>query len=344
MSAVYVFAAGICAFASAFVAGRGLGAGVQRALAATRGELVLPPLSPQRRGDIRIRLESQCMRIANAARRVLGYYLRNGAESLQRPVAFVLSKPAVARTVADAVHLLQRRGVVATCEGMASVEIAALVAVAAGVLAVSRSMLAAVLAVICTVLVSRIVLTHEIDKERELLREQVPDALRCMEACLHAGLSLPQTFNEVAQELAQPAKEPFAQVTRDLDMGCSMSDALVRFRSMAGLPELAFVAMALDVQYACGGSATPVLRAAEDSIARGLDLRRSLRVQTAQARLSAQIVAAMPFLLLFVISAVSPGFLSPFFQSSLGVGLLACAIAMQAAGMLLVRRVLAMEV
>ncbi len=49
--------------------------------------------------------------------------------------------------------------------------------------------------------------------------------------------------------------------------------------------------MALDVQYACGGSAAPVLRSAEESISR-FDLRRSLRVQTAQAKL-AQIARAI---------------------------------------------------
>ena len=56
------------------------------------------------------------------------------------------------------------------------------------------------------VVVLRVVLTRAIEKERAQLREQVPDALRCMEACMHAGLSLPQTFSEVAQQIDQPAR------------------------------------------------------------------------------------------------------------------------------------------
>ena len=46
----------------------------------------------------------------------------------------------------------------------------------------------------------------------------------------------------------------------------------------------------------------------------------------------------MPFALLFVLSAVSPGFLDPFFSSTEGVALLAAALGMQALGVALVKR------
>ena len=123
-------------------------------------------------------------------------------------------------------------------------------------------------------------------RARRFLRDQVPDALRCMEACLHAGLSLPQAFAEVAEEMEAPAKESVSRVSRDLDLGFSVEQSLSRFRDSSEIEELAFVAMALDVQYVCGGNAKPVLQSAEDSVARSLDLRRLLRVQTAQARFS----------------------------------------------------------
>ena len=86
------------------------------------------------------------------------------------------------------------------------------------------------------------------------------------------------------------------------------------------------------------------MRSAEESVSRDLDLRRSLRVQTAQAKLSAQIVSIMPFALAFLLTAVDPGFLSPFFESSMGLCVLVIAVCMQATGVLLVRRMLALEI
>ena len=84
-----------------------------------------------------------------------------------------------------------------------------------------------------------------------------------------------------------------------------------------------------------------VLDAARDSVEGELALRRSLKVQTAQAKLSAQVVSVMPFALVAVFSLVSEDFLSPFFASPAGWALLGLALGMQAAGVGMVRRVLA---
>ncbi len=75
-----------------------------------------------------------------------------------------------------------------------------------------------------------------------------------------------------------------------------------------------------------------VLDAARDSVEGELSLRRALKVQTAQAKLSAQVVSVMPFALVAVFSLVSEDFLAPFFASASGWALLALALGMQAAG------------
>ena len=87
-----------------------------------------------------------------------------------------------------------------------------------------------------------------------------------------------------------------------------------------------------------------VLDAASGSVESQIELRRSLRVQTAQAKLSARVVSVMPFVLIALFSLVSDGFLEPFFESALGLATLALALGMQAAGIAMVRRMLKVEV
>ena len=106
------------------------------------------------------------------------------------------------------------------------------------------------------------------------------------------------------------------------------------------MPEILFVSVALEVQHRSGGSMQQVLEAARESVATELSLERQLRVQTAQARLSAQVVTVMPFLLVGAISLLSPGFLGPFFSSVTGLLLLLVALGMQVAGVLIARRML----
>ena len=48
----------------------------------------------------------------------------------------------------------------------------------------------------------------------------------------------------------------------------------------------------------------------------------------------------MPFVLIALFSLMSPGFLSPFFESMAGMALLAAALVMQVAGVVLVHRIL----
>ena len=69
-------------------------------------------------------------------------------------------------------------------------------------------------------------------------------------------------------------------------------------------------------------------------------LAQAHKVQTAQAQLSARMVTFMPFVLVALVSLVSPGFLMPFFASFAGLALLAVAQVMQAAGVMLVHRML----
>jgi len=181
------------------------------------------------------------------------------------------------------------------------------------------------------------------ERRQVLLREEVPEALRSMGVCFRAGLSLSQTLKQTAAEMGDGIGTLFARAAARLDTGCSPTEALAVFRDQRGLPELSFVAVSLDVQHQSGGSLATVLEAARESVEGELELRRSLRVQTAQAKLSARIVTLMPFILVALFSLVSDDFLAPFFSSPAGFVLLGAALAMQVTGVVLVRRMLDVE-
>ena len=209
---------------------------------------------------------------------------------------------------------------------------------------VAGSVVAAFAVAACAVALAVVVVRSAQDKRRSAVREAVPDALRAMGVCFQSGLSLLQTFQQVAKETDGPLRTLFARGSHLLETGRTSSEALDVFRSGAQVPELAFVAVALDVQHQTGGSISQVLDAARDTVESELELERSLHVQTAQARLSARIVSVMPFVLVALFSLVSEGFLEPFFNSAAGVALLLVALSMQAAGVLAVRRMLRVEV
>ncbi len=184
---------------------------------------------------------------------------------------------------------------------------------------------------------------HE-EKREQALREAVPDVLRAMGACSQVGYSLQQSFVQLTSETAEPMKSLFASAVHDLEMGKTTSQALETFRNEIRVSELAFVAVAFEIQHRSGGSLRSVLESARDSVESELELKRNLRVQTAQAKLSARIVSIMPLALITIFSFLSPGFLDPFFESWTGFSLLVLAVLMQLGGIFAVRRLLDVEV
>lgn len=270
--------------------------------------------------------------------------LRHGVPAL-KPFAETMLRISQVRSVVEkAVEAFRERGVVTTCEALLSLATVVLLIVVALCWLATKTLLSGIAVSACVIALAVMQLNSLDDRRTDAIRNAVPDAFRSMESCFQAGLSLLQTLRQVAKESSGPLKNVLLRASHQLEMGGTTARALAELKSVQSVPELAFAAVALDVQHQTGGSLRQVLESARESVEGQLALRRSLRVQTAQAKLSARIVSIMPFILLALFSLVSEGFLDPFFESVQGVCLLGLAFLMQAAGILTVRKMLAVEV
>lgn len=261
-----------------------------------------------------------------------------------RPAARrLMAVPAVRQAAEGAVLLLEERGRAAQGEMLVSLLLAASALAAAIATLVSLSPACGIAAGCLAAFGGVAYVRNRASKRSMAMREQIPDALRCMGTCFRSGLSLLQTLQQTAKECGGALGQLFGVAARRLKMGAAPAEALAVMRSGDEVPELSFIAVALDVQHQSGGSIAPVLETARDSVVSELDLMRSLRVQTAQAKLSASIVTVMPFILVALFSLLSPDFLEPFFSSLAGMALLALALIMQLSGVLAVRRMLRID-
>ena len=280
---------------------------------------------------------------ALSLRGLVAWRMRNGFPFAFPATNLLMRIPAVKGLLEEAVVFCKARGWASTCETVGSVLLVVLCALALLIGVLTRSPVAAFATPLCVVVILSALASNAKDKRQEAIREAVPEALESMAACLGSGFTLLQTFNQVSGDIPGPLGETFARSAHVLEVGGSAERALSELREGAHASELAFVAVALDVQHQSGGAMRQVLDAATDTVKGELALRRSLRVQTAQAKLSARVVVVMPFVLIAAFSLASPGFLMPFFSSVFGYALLSAAIVMQVAGIVLVRRALAVE-
>ena len=270
----------------------------------------------------------------------LARILRNGIAPASAMARAASRVPAAASYLAEIAWLARSRGYETDSERVGGVVfVAAGVSFAFGWLATASPVFGLMLAA-CFVVGLGIAARHTRERELEAMRESVPEMLHAMSACRHAGYSLLQSFHHLAQEMTGPLGRLFERAESDLATGRTVPEALQRLRRDSSLPELAFVTAALEIQHQTGGSLQKIIDSACDSVEGELALRRSLRVQTAQARLSMRLITIMPFVLIGLFSLISPGFLAPFFASALGLAVLGVAMGMQLAGVLAVRRML----
>ncbi len=283
--------------------------------------------------------------LAPTRREQLILRLKGGVGLLRRPAGWLCGRvPYIDDACENAVMLLDERGLAFTKEALLSLLMAASLAVlAVGWLFAGSPVFGVALS--CIVFIGALAFVrNKSDKMNAAMREQVPEALRSLSMSFRSGHSLPQTLSDSAREIDGYLGHLFSVAADRLEMGATPSEALAVMRSNPRVPELSFVAVALDVQHRSGGSIAPVLESATESVEGELKLMRSLRVQTAQAKLSASIVTVMPFVLVALFSLMSPDFLSPFFSSFMGMALLALALIMQMTGVLIVRRMLKVDV
>ncbi len=287
---------------------------------------------------------SEAAALSGAESDKMQHLLRNGIHPLF-PLAKLTLKISFAR------HFIVRIQSVLEEHDIASSRIALMSLVIGGALTIfvattmiSGSWVFAITCIfLCLILINTWVNKQQ-DRYRERLREELPSALQAMNACFCIGYSLPQIFEQVALDLDGPLKDVFQRSASVINAGGTIEEALETLKEQTDESELFFLATALEIQHRTGSSLSQVLEVVRQSVDDQLELKRLLQTQTAQAKLSAQIVTIMPFVIIGVFSLVSEGFLEPFFASTMGILLLAIAIAMQAMGILLVRKLLHVEV
>lgn len=275
----------------------------------------------------------------------LAWLLRNGIPFLKRPCNFLIQNINFIKNYFNDIYdVLKENYNYCNVVSIASLFIFVSILLAIFVSFVFNSIIAGIALFLCICVSLSTWMHSRKDKKKEKIRNDIPDTIRSMSACFGAGYTLIQTFNQLAKESNGEIKKLFNNCCHILQMGGSISESLHCIRSNTDVEELNFIAVALEVQHQTGGSIKPVLDSAKDMIENKLELIRMLHVQTAQAKLSARIVMILPFVLIALFSIISPGFMMPFFTSLLGFLFFLVACVMQAAGLIIIKKMLKVEI
>src|SRR5919109_5200071 len=189
-------------------------------------------------------------------------------------------------------------------------------------------------------LVLRVALNRRADK----MREQLPDVLTIMASSLRAGHSFLQALDTVAREIPQPAAVEFQRLVAEIRLGRPAEDALEALADRVGSPDFRWAVLAVNIQREVGGNLAEILDNVSDTLRERAMMRRQIKVLTAEGRLSAWVLACLPFALTLYMFAVNPDYISLLFTSQVGLIMLGVGGVLLVLGILWMRKIVDIDV
>jgi tight adherence protein B len=174
--------------------------------------------------------------------------------------------------------------------------------------------------------------------------EQFPEALDLLGRAVRAGHAFTTGLEMIAKESAEPIAGEFRTAFEEQNFGLPLRDALLNMAERVPLIDVRFFVTALLVQKETGGNLAEIL----DSLARVIRERfriyREVKTRTAQGRLTAGILIALPIVMAFALSMVNPSYMRVLFDDPWGPKVLAVAGFAQLVGSLIIWKIIKIEV
>jgi len=170
------------------------------------------------------------------------------------------------------------------------------------------------------------------------------DTLQLISGSLSAGMSLAQSLDAVVNEGNEPIAGEFKRVLVESRLGVPLEVALEGIAQRIESADFAWVVMAIRIQREVGGNLAELLNTVASTLRERDYLRRQVKSLSAEGRLSAYILVALPIGMLGYMLGFRRGYVMPLFTEVLGIFLLFVALVLLSLGWFMMSRIVKVEV
>lgn len=153
--------------------------------------------------------------------------------------------------------------------------------------------------------------------------QDLPEAIDVMVRGLKSGLPVTEMIATVGNDFEGPVGAEFKGIADRLRFGIGLETALWEVAGRLDVAEFNFLAVSVGLQRETGGNLTETLRNLADLLRKRQQLRLKVKALSSEARASAYIVGALPFLMLALIFFINPEYIGRLFEDPRGHWMLA---------------------
>lgn len=180
-------------------------------------------------------------------------------------------------------------------------------------------------------------------RRQRAFADQLDDSLQLMASGLRAGHSLMQALNSVATEAEEPTSVEFSRVINETRVGRELGHALDETARRMNSADFAWVTQAIAINREVGGNLAEVLDGVGHTIRERNQIRRQVKALSAEGRLSALVLMALPLGVLAFLSLSNPAYIARFTESFAGYALIAAGVLLLVVGGLWLRKVVSFK-
>jgi tight adherence protein B len=156
---------------------------------------------------------------------------------------------------------------------------------------------------------------------------EFPGAVDIIIRGVKAGLPIGQCLGIIAAESAEPVRSEFRRIIESQSIGLSVGEAVDRLPESVPLAEASFFSIVINLQQKSGGNLSEALGNLSRVLRDRSKMRQKIVAMSSEARASAMIIGALPFVVGALVYISSPDYISLLFTTVTGrmvIGVSAC--------------------
>ena len=181
-------------------------------------------------------------------------------------------------------------------------------------------------------------------KRQNLLEKQLPDILDFIARSMLAGHDFNSALRLAAHESPNPIGGEFQITFDEINFGGSIHDAMQGLASRILCPDIRYFVIAILINREIGGDVATLLKDVASLIRERLTFKDTIYAMTAEGRMSAIILGAMPFVVGLLIFFVRPEFISILWTDEFGRKMLVYTFMLMLAGAFWMRQMIQIRV
>jgi len=182
------------------------------------------------------------------------------------------------------------------------------------------------------------------NRELERFDNQMVDITYAMKNALKAGMTLQQAMSMIATEFSPPASEQFRIALGEIQLGASIEDSLKHMEERVDNADFKIMVNAIEILRQTGGNMVETFENITETLKTRKRVEGKIKTLTAQGRMQALILCAMPFVMALMLYFLNRPYVEPLFTTLLGNVILTIVLLLVSTGWIIIKKVITIEV